>query len=277
VLETVPPFTLLTIRLLLGIGSLALLAAIVSRRAALPSLPRGQLLLLGLTGFVGYGMSLGFQFWGTKLSTAANGALITSAAPAFIAGFAFWLLGERITPARALALALAKAGVIVVVFDPEDVRLGADTLWGNLALVGAAVTWGLYSVLVKRAASQGVPTLSITVMAPAGGLLVAIPLAVWELTLGAARIGPITPGVVAGVLFLGVVCTALAVYLWNKAFELLEATVASLLFFAQPVVGALLSAWLLKEPLGVQFFAGGALIALGVLLVSLPASSGRAS
>jgi drug/metabolite transporter (DMT)-like permease len=275
VLETIPPFTLLTIRLLLGIGSLALLAALVSRRASVASLPRGQLPLLGLIGFVGYGMSLGFQFWGTKLSTAANGALITSAAPALIAGFAFWLLGERLTPARAAALVLATAGVIVVVFDPNDVRLGTDALWGNLALVGAAVTWGLYSVLVKRAASLGVPTLSITVMAPAGGLLVAVPLAIWELTAGGARIGAITPGVAGGVIFLGVVCTALAVYLWNKAFELLDATVASLLFFAQPVVGALLSAWLLREPLGLQFLAGGTLVVLGGLLVSLPVGSGR--
>ena len=71
-------------------------------------------------------------------------------------------------------------------------------------------------------------------------------------------------------LYLGLVSTALAVYFWNKVFELLDATVASLLLFAQPVVGALLSAWLLGEPLGVQFFLGGALVLAGLLLVSVP-------
>lgn len=290
VLETIPPFTLLTLRLALGIGSLGMMAALVSmRRGALSEAARGAaqskggglsrqkiLSLLGI-GFVGYGLSLGFQFWGTRLSTAANGALITSGAPAFIAIFAYWLLRESLTPARIVALALATIGVVIVVFDPQDIRLGADVMWGNIGLFGAAVTWGLYSVLVKRAATQGIPTLSITVMAPAGGLFVAIPLAMWELTLAGERVGAITPGIVAGVLFLGIVCTALAVYLWNKAFELLDATVASLLFLAQPIVGAVLSAWLLAEPLGVQFFLGGALVLLGVLLVSLPMNKGNVS
>lgn len=274
-----PPFTLLTFRLLLGMISLAVMAWLISMRsghAAKPgaSLSRRQMASLFVIGFVGYGLSLGFQFWGTALSTAANGALITSGAPAFVALFAYWLLRESLTPARLGALALATVGVVIVVFDPASTQLGADTLLGNLGLFGAAVTWGLYSVLVKRASAQGVSTLTITVMAPAGGLIVAVPLTAWELAAAGERLGAVTPGIVAGVLFLGVVCTALAVYLWNKAFELLDATAASLLFFAQPVVGAALSAWLLREPLGVQFFLGGALILLGVLLVSLPINKG---
>lgn len=270
VLQTVPPFTLLTIRLLLGMVSLGIMAWLVSRRIS-PANPTVFNItpMLIFTGFVGYGLSLGFQFWGTRLSTAANGALITSAAPAFIALFAYWLLKERLTPIRIAALALATLGVVIVVFDPQDIKLGGDVLLGNLGLFGAAITWGLYSVLVKRATLRGLPTLTITVLAPAGGLLVAVPLMLWELTLGGEHIGPITPGIILGILFLGIICTALAVYLWNKSFEILDATVASLLFFAQPIVGAILSAWLLHEALGLQFFLGGGLIAAGVLVVSV--------
>ena len=47
-----------------------------------------------------------------------------------------------------------------------------------------------------------------------------------------------------GILYLGVVSTALAFYLWNKGFTLLDASTGSLFFFAQPVVGAVLG-WLL--------------------------------
>jgi drug/metabolite transporter (DMT)-like permease len=277
VLRTVPPFTLLTIRLLLGMASLAVMAWLVSRQTKSPLLPNSALTrasLLVFTGFVGYGLSLGFQFWGTDLSTAANGALITSAAPAFIAIFAYWLLREQLMPIRIIALIIATLGVVIVVFDPQGIQLGMNVLWGNLALFGAAVTWGLYSVLVKRATTQGIPTLTVTVMAPAGGLLVAIPAMLWELTVGGESLNQImaaiTPNLIGGILFLGIVCTALAVYLWNKAFEILDATMASLLFFAQPIVGAVLSAWLLKEPLGLQFFIGGAMILVGVLIVSLP-------
>ena len=54
-----------------------------------------------------------------------------------------------------------------------------------------------------------------------------------------------TPGGVAGVLYLGIVSTAGAMYLWNKSLALLDAGIVSLLFFAQPVVGAGLGALLL--------------------------------
>jgi len=47
--------------------------------------------------------------------------------------------------------------------------------------------------------------------------------------------------VVGGILFLGVISTALAMYLWNTAFAVLDAGAASLTFLIQPVVRTLLS------------------------------------
>jgi drug/metabolite transporter (DMT)-like permease len=55
-------------------------------------------------------------------------------------------------------------------------------------------------------------------------------------------------------------------YLWNKAFVLLEAGVASLTFFAQPVVGAGLGALFLGEHLTLSSIIGGVLIGIGLWL-----------
>jgi hypothetical protein len=66
-----------------------------------------------------------------------------------------------------------------------------------------------------------------------------------------------------GILYIGIGSTAIAFFLWNKSFELLDAATASLFFFAQPVVGTLLAAIFRGEQLGWSFFAGGALILLG--------------
>ncbi|MBI3942867.1 MAG: hypothetical protein HY326_07625 [Chloroflexi bacterium] len=49
---------------------------------------RSDLPLFALAGAIGYSLSIIGQFSGTYLSTAANGALVTSAAPAFIVLFA---------------------------------------------------------------------------------------------------------------------------------------------------------------------------------------------
>ncbi|NOG50818.1 MAG: DMT family transporter [Chloroflexi bacterium] len=69
-----------------------------------------------------------------------------------------------------------------------------------------------------------------------------------------------------GVLYLGVISTAVAMWMWNRAFALVDASVASLFFFAQPVVGAALSVILLGQPLTAPLIAGSVLIAAGVLL-----------
>ena len=114
VLEIIPPFTLVSLRLLLGILTLAIVLAM--RR--LPKVSRNQFLQVVGVGFVGYGISLSLQFLGTKLSTAANGSLVTSATPAFVLLFAWLLLKEKITTRRLLALLLATGGVIAVI-DPQ--------------------------------------------------------------------------------------------------------------------------------------------------------------
>ena len=49
---------------------------------------------------------------------------------------------------------------------------------------------------------------------------------------------------------------------------MLPSGLPAVLFFAQPVVGGLLDAVLLGERLTVGFWAGGALIALGVLVTA---------
>ena len=82
----------------------------------------------------------------------------------------------------------------------------------------------------------------------------------------ASGLGPIDGGIVAGVLFLGLVSTAGAMYLWNYAFAKLPAATASLTFFAQPVVGSLLGWAFLGERITPLFLAGGALIGAGLVI-----------
>jgi drug/metabolite transporter (DMT)-like permease len=57
-------------------------------------------------------------------------------------------------------------------------------------------------------------------------------------------------------------------YLWNTAFSVLDAGAASLTFFAQPVVGTLLSVLFLSEHITPLFVVGGVLIGIALLLSS---------
>src|SRR5262249_25779998 len=145
--------------------------------------------------------SLGFQFVGTKLSTASNGSLVTSATPAFILLFAYFLLRERITIRRAIALLVSTAGVLAII-DPRNAELSPTLFWGNLSLLAAALTWALYSVLVRKVSQSADITASTTIML-AGGLPTGIAFSAWELR--TQGIGAITPAILGGILFLGIV------------------------------------------------------------------------
>ena len=257
VLQTVPPFTLLTIRLIMGA---LILAPFVLRQATRPT--RREIVQMLAVGFVGFGISVGAQFVGTDKSTAVNGTLVTSASPAFILLFAALILRERLTMQRISAVVLATIGVVVIV-DPAQADFGSQTFEGNVVLAVAALSWGLYSVLVRKISGR-LDTLTITFFAFLGGLVLTIPAAALELP--QRPIGVITLPIMLGILYLGVISMALAMWLWNRSFALVDASLASLFFFAQPLVGTLLSVLLLNQQMTKTLWVGSFLIAAGLLL-----------
>jgi drug/metabolite transporter (DMT)-like permease len=178
--------------------------------------------------------------------------------------FAALLLGEKITRRRLLALGIASLGVVAVI-DPRNAGLSPGFFWGNICLVAAALTWALYSVLIRKV-TQEIDVLTTTLIAFLGGLPVCLPLSGWEVaTQGFHSFGL---GVVGGILFIGIISTGLAMYLWNTSFAILDAGVASLTFFAQPLVGTLLSVLFLHDTITPLFVIGGVLIGIALLLSS---------
>ena len=259
-LVVIPPFTLLTLRIILA---LVLLYPLDRARVHAAPAKRTKATLLGV-GAIGLGISLGAQFIGTDLSTAMNGALVTSASPAFVVLFALVLLREKLTFLRLLSIVLASAGVLAIL-NPAAADFGSDTFVGDIFLAISALTWGLYSVLVRRVTmNHSLPTLTVTVYALLGGLLLSIPASALELA--QRPIGEVNASVVFGVLYLGLASTAFALLLWNRAFALVPASLASLFFFAQPLTGAILATLLLGQEMTLALWLGGALIAAAVLL-----------
>lgn len=265
VLEVIPPFSLLTLRLIMGAIALGVVIYFRDRRSGTKQIITKEFFWTSfLVGFVGYGISLGFQFVGTKLSTASNGSLVTSATPAFVLLFAPFLLGEKSTPRRIIALVISTLGVLAVI-DPRNAELSPSLFWGNMSLLAAALTWALYSVLVRKV-SKSMDLLTSSTIMLLGGLPSSIALGIWEIN--TQGIGEITWGIIGGLLFLGIISTAIAMFLWNYAFAELPAAVASLTFFAQPVVGTLLGWFFLAEKITPLFLAGGALISVGILIAT---------
>ena len=259
VLEVIPPLELVWIRYLIAL--VTLFACGLATRASW-KIERRDLGLILAIGVIGYALSVTAQFFGTKLSSAQMGAVITSATPAFMVVFARFLLKEKVTWQKALSVCLATIGVLLIVGGGD---LGWSNPLGGMVLIVAALTWALMSVLVKRVPSH-YPQLVVTTYAILIAAVVMTPMAAgqiqdidWDQLL--------QPTVLLGVLYLGTVSTAGAFFLWNKGLQLVEAGSGGLYFFFQPLVGTLLGWLILGEQVGLLFWIGSALILTGVLFV----------
>ncbi|MGM7683596.1 DMT family transporter [Cytobacillus sp. Hm23] len=263
VLEFVPPFTLMWLRYMIAFAFLVTIlnTCRVSKRNDV-KIKKRDWLLLGWIGFIGYFVSIALQFIGTKLSDAHTGALITSVTPAFTIIFAKFLLKERLTIVKVMALLLATCGVVVVI--GIDITFGTYLL-GSIILVGAAITWAVLSVYVKIA-SQRFSTLFITTYSILFALIFTTPIMVWEFQVYDVYFK--SSLIILGITYLGLVSTAGAFFLWNKGMENMDAGIGSLFFLFQPVVGSFLGWILLSEELDTSFFIGGILILTGVVVGS---------
>jgi len=255
VLDYIPPLTLVWLRYGVALIVLAVIAAV--KREHPPKHGRDWIMVIAI-GVIGYVISISLQFVGTKWSNAHTASLITASTPAFVVLFARWLLREALTWRKLGALLLAAAGVIVIVGLGGS---GESTLAGNMALVGAAVTWALLSVLVKMA-SVRMSVLSVTTFAILAAFVGMTPMLMVERP-GLTAVQWNAP-VAAAVLYLGIVSTAGAFFLWNKGMEMIDAGIGSLFFFFQPLVGSLFGWMFLHEQLDASFWTGGALIVAGV-------------
>lgn len=260
VLDYVPPFTLVWLRY--AVAFVVLWGILRMQRVSIPKEKKDWKLIIWI-GLIGYVLSISLQFVGTKWSDAHTASLITSATPAFIVLFARWMLHEIITWRKLFALLLATAGVVIVV------GLGggeAISFVGNVLLVGAALTWALLSVLVKIASTR-LSVLVITTYAIFVALVGTTPMMVWEGWKEASLTFSLP--VVLGILYLGVVSTAGAFFLWNKGMEMMDAGIGSLFFFFQPLVGSVFGWLFLHEQLNIPFWLGGTFIIAGVVIAVL--------
>lgn len=258
VLTVIPPVELVWLRYIVALFSLVVIS-LITRQSW--HIHRRDLPLILAIGVIGYAVSIWSQFLGTKLSSAQMGAMITSATPAFMVIFARILLKEKLTVRKGFSIILATIGVLYIV---GIANMGKSYLGG--AVLGlAALTWALMSVLVKRVPGD-YSQLVVTTYAIAVATVIITPLAVAQI--GQTQLALFAQPVIwGGVLYLGIVSTAMAFFLWNKGLQMVDAAGGGLYFFFQPMAGTLLGWLFLGERVGIAFWIGSALILSGVFLV----------
>lgn len=202
--------------------------------------------------------------WGELHIPSGLAAILTAAAPIFTVLLAHALVAaERLTATRLVGVLVGFAGVGILI-GPDALAGLQSSVLGQLAVVGAALSYAVAFVLARRGL-QGHSPFASTVGQLVAGSLITVPLAL--LIEDPARAELALPAV-ASLLVLALVGTSLAYLLYYWLVARVGAGRTSMVTYIIPFMGVAWGAAVLDERLGWSALAALGLILLGVMTVN---------
>jgi len=171
--------------------------------------------------------------------------------------------GERLTVARAAALALGVAGVAVTVGGGAIQGLGANLL-PQLACLAGAFSYAVASIMGRRFSDTGIDPIVVAAGSLALAAVVTLPLMLAGQPWNAPMPSLPAWGAVAA---LGLLSSALGFLLYYRLLASAGPTNVMLVTLLIPITPILLGWLVLSERLAPQHFAGLALIACGLVAI----------
>ena len=263
-LREISGWTLIWLRFALGT---LILGAVLVRRGAFRLPEKRDWLQYAFLGLMGFTLHQWLHATGMLTAAASTTAWIVSTAPVFIAVLGALFLKERLGGLAAGGIALATAGVLLVVSNGNlgSVLNGTFGTYGDFLILLSAPNWAIYSVY-SRGVLRERPALLVTFWVLLFGWLFTFPFFIggqgWQ------ELGVVSTGGWAAVLFLGVLCTAAAHLFWNDGLQALGASRSGAFLYLEPLVSTLTAAAMLGETITLATLLGGGLILLGVWLVN---------
>ena len=261
-LEEAPPLVVVTLRLLISAACFLPWLVATGGTRGIDSKRMGRLFLLSLFGT---SLHYGTQTIGLQYTTASNGSVYTTTGPITILLLSALVLGERITVRKAIGVAVAVAGVLVV--------MGAETLQsfefgnvkGDLLILSSIVMWGMFTVFGKRMTDE-MGALRVTLWVTIIGAVTMIPIGLGEARATGFSIASLSLSGWSAIAFLGIGCSFFATLLYFVALKLTESQKVGVYLYAIPPVTAVVAAFYLGEVITLNLIVGAVLVIAGVAL-----------
>lgn len=195
-----------------------------------------------------------FSFAYVSLSAATGALLLFGAVQTTMIGVGFWQ-GERFKGRQLAGLLLAIGGLLALLLP----GLSAPPMLPALLMLGAGISWGVYSLRGKNATNP--------VQITAGNFIRAVPLAA-ALSLAISHRSVDGLGIVYSVAS-GALASAVGYAIWYTALRGLKATTAATVQLSVPVIAALGGVAFLGESITPRLLITSAAILGGIALITL--------
>lgn len=149
VTSAISPYSALFLRGLIA-GSIYFVYLFLARKHAPKIEPcdRKKILLLAA---INVPVNQALFLTGVSMTTAPNSAIIYAFTPVIVLIMSRLIYGERITPMKSFGMALAVAGIALIMTD-RGADASSGYLAGNLLVLAASVAWSAYAVFGKEQA-----------------------------------------------------------------------------------------------------------------------------
>ena len=198
-----------------------------------------------------------------ELTLISDVAVLVSIAPLTTALMgAIFYRDERITLLTGVGMVIAFIGSVMLAL--KDGLVWGDSVLGDLLAMLAALVWAFYSMALKRL-NRTYTTLFITRKLFFYGILSALPLLALEDTQINMDV-LIQPAVWGNLLYLGLVCSMAAYFIWGITVKRIGAVRASNYFYLSPIISMIAAAIWFGERTNAIAYIGCVLILAGVIM-----------
>lgn len=257
-----PPLTIVALRVMT-----AALALLLTLRLMGVSLPRSRQAWAAFLGMSILNNVVPFTLivWGQSHIASGLASILNATTPLFTVIVAHYLTDdERLTGQRLAGVVVGFVGVAVMIGAAAFASLDASIL-AQLAVLGAALSYGLSGVFGRRFKTMGIPPLATAAGQVTVSSAILLPTALivdrpWTLAM------PST-GTILSLAALGLVSTAFAYLIFFRLLARAGATNVGLVTFLIPVSAILLGVLVLGETLAMRHVVGMALIGAGLILI----------
>lgn len=259
-LSSFPPFYSAGLRFLLAGIILSLMGIIRKKtfqgdfRKYLPAIVFGIL----------NGIAYGLVYWGEQFISSGLTAILNASLPFFSVIFAAVFVGELITFRKVAGLITGFCGVLFLFFDSSLNVFHTEQLWGQLSIIASAAIYALAGVYMKKRSTVS-PFEAVTIqMLFSAFILLSVAIPLEELS-SIHLSGP----TVTAFLYLALVGSALAFYLYNELILRIEVSQLSYVSMITPGIAAAVGVLFLGEQIYWRTGAGMALILMGTAVINL--------
>lgn len=258
-LAVMEPLTLVFFKYLIGL----VVAVIIKLKTEGKSLIRKKdipiFLFCALFGEVGY---FYFEYSSMTYLPVSLVTIILAFVPALSIIIDKALFKKRVTKKMAAGIILSVIGIVLVIGVDWHI-LFQGRIIGYLLAFGAVITWNLYNFITASLHGR-YETATLTMNQIVCSILLVWPYALTHLP----HSGTVTPGVVGGILYLGILSTGVGFIIVVRSLHILGPTVTAIFSNFLPVTTTLFGWLMLKETiLPVQMAGGIIVIAAGYLVI----------